>query len=224
MITMNDYMSFVKELQYKFGTDAEKYCKRYFELKYGSPLEHTKLTAEDWTISKFKKEDLDSQGIILGDNGNLIKVLEKLETECNSNPNTTIPRLQYEPKLHNILLLAGLTLSAQRDTAESSTSVTHIGVGTDSTAEAESQTGLITASGARKSFTSSGQRKVVNQTAKFNMVFSDSDLSVPLSITEGATFTAVTSGTCHCRLNFPSFSLTTGEVITFQINETHQNG
>jgi hypothetical protein len=221
---MPDYTAFMKELQEKFGSDAEKYMQRWFQLKYGTPIDHAKISSEKWTISRFRKDELESQGIIYGNNGNLIQVLDKIEQECNDNPNTSLHRLQYEKDLTNILLLLGLTESAKRDTGETSTTIDWIGTGTSATAEDESQAGLISAYGSRKQFSVSGQRKVINQTAKYNMVFSDTDLTVPVNLTEGATYTLSSGGIAHARLNFPSFPLTSGEVITFQINETHQNG
>jgi hypothetical protein len=205
--------------------------KRAFEIRYGFPIEHTKMRHGDWRISKFTQEDFDTLGrITYGEHGNLIQKLERLTEEIESKPQSTIKRLQHYHN-PNILLLVGITESLKRDTNEITTTppsgtsgVQYIGCGTDGTAENQSQTGLIAAYGSRKNFDTQGQRKVINQTAKYNMTFNDTDLALPVIAREAATYNLSTGGIPHARLQFPDFLLEAGQVMTFQINESQVNG
>jgi len=65
---------------------------------------------------------------------------------------------------------------------------------------------------------------VVNQTAKYGMIFDDSALAVPVTLKEACTFTAISGGVAHCRIQYPDFSMSAGERIVFQISELMANG
>ena len=78
---------------------------------------------------------------------------------------------------------------------------------------------------ARRRLSTQGQRKVVNQTAKYGVLWQDSHVSgVPLTITEAGLFTAVTSGIMHARVVFSDFAMSSGDLFVVQVNELHQNG
>ena len=217
------------EFEKRFGFSYKDF-KRAFAVRFGAPIEHTKISHTKWMVSKWNEDEFDSQGITFGKGGNFIEVMEKLQDEVESNPNTTIKRLQHA-KRFNILLLGGITESLKRDTDEVTTTppsaitgVSHIGVGTDGTAESQSQTGLISAYGARKEFDVTGQRVTINQTGKYNMVFKDTDITPPVTLREAVMYNRLTAGTGHNRMQYPDFSFTSGQVITFQTNENQVNG
>jgi hypothetical protein len=199
-----------------------------FEKRFGIPVNHARVFGQRWLVTRWPKIFDEVMGkITYGKNGNFIDKLEKLWhevlTDFANHKNTTIKPIQYAIPF-NILLTVGLTASAQRDTNENTdTGISHIGVGTGGTAELESQTGLITAFGSRKSFDTSGQRKVVGQTAKYGMTFTDVDLTVPVTLKEAVTYNAVTGGTAHTRVQHPDFALLAGERISYQINELMAN-
>jgi len=95
--------------------------------------------------------------------------------------------------------------------------------GTDGTAEAESQTGIIAATGARFDLDTHGQRSTLNQTSKYNDTATDADLTVPVTLKEAALYNKSAAGIAHARIQFPDFALTAGERITAQINELMAN-
>lgn len=206
-----------------------------FERRYGIPLNHVRLSATRWIVSKWSDEAFSTfPSITFGKNSNFLEVIEKQIQEASNDllnkRNTTFQPLQIESKLsklikkYNIHLQGGLTESAKRDTGETSTTIDWIGLGTDGTAELFSQTGLGSAYGSRKQFSVDGYRSTLNQTAKYGMLFTDADLTVPVTLREAVTFTASTGGIAHHRLQYTDFSMSSGQRIAFAIYELHQNG
>lgn len=184
--------------------------------------QHVSLSVDVWTIAKFRQDDFNPR------RNKIIDEFEKWAEEFKQNPTTTCKPIQMEVT-NNILTLTGLTESAKRDTAETSTSVRYMGIGNGSTAESESQTALVAefsgAPYARKDLSVDGQRKVVNQTAKYGVVWDDGDVpSVPTTIREAGLFTASSNGIMHARVLHSDFSLASGDLYVVQINELHANG
>ena len=188
---------------------------------------HVNLQTDNWIMTKWRADEVD----FIKNPTTIVDQHEKLLTEilnCDGNPGKTVLPTQVEVA-NNILTTAGLTESAKRETGETSTTIDYCGIGTSSTAEAESQTSLGSedsgGSYARRRFSTQGQRKVVNQTAKFGVLWQDSHVSgVPLTIKEAGLFTAATSGVMHARVVFSDFAMSSGDLFVVQINELHQNG
>ena len=142
----------------------------------GGVSRHVNLQTDNWIMTKWNADEVDfaKNPTCIVDNHE--KLLQEI-LECEGNPRKTVLPTQVEVA-NNILTTAGLTESAKRDTGETSTTITHVGLGTSSTAEAESQTSLGSelsgGSYARRALASAGQRKVVNQTSKYGMLWEDS--------------------------------------------------
>ena len=189
--------------------------------------EHVSLQTDLWTMSAWKENEIQFKGT------QIIDQIEKVQSELLNdiiNGKNTTPRPIYYENAYNKLTLIGLTESAKRDTDEVATSLTHNSIGTSATTATESDVGLIAedtgGSYARRSYASNGQRKVVSQTAKYGMLWQDTQVSsVPLSIRESGVHWASTgSSTLHARVTFTTFSMTSGDLFVTQINELHQNG
>jgi hypothetical protein len=183
---------------------------------------HVHLSADVWTMALFRQNEIKFHP------RRVVDEFEKWQSEFYEKPLSTVRPKQFDVK-NNILALTGLTESAKRDTAETATSVRYMGIGTGSTAESESQTTLVTedsgGSYARKDFTIEGQRKVVNQTAKWGVTWDDGDISAaPLGIREAGLFTLSAAGVMHARVLHSLFTLTTGDLYVVQLNELHANG
>ncbi len=200
--------------------------KKHPEFEFG----HVQIKQQNWKIATWDQSEFDSvTSIKYGKDGNMIEKMDKLwleiaEDSINQKHTTIFPKQHViEP---NILLLVGLTESSKRDTnfsPQNTTGVQFIGFGTGSTAESESQTGLITAYGSRLDLDVKGQRSTVNQTSKYNVSATDADLTVPVTLKEAVLYNAVTAGVGHARIQFPDFPLTAGDRITIQINELMRN-
>jgi len=193
----------------------------------GGVSRHVNLQTDNWIITKWREDEVDFAKNPTHIVDNHEKLLREI-LDCEGNPRKTVLPTQVDIA-NNILTTTGLAESAKRDTGETSTSVTHVGIGTSSVAEAESQTTLGSedsgGSYARRALASAGQRKVVNQTAKYGMLWQDSHISgVPLTIKEAGLFTAATSGIMHARVVFTDFTLSSGDLFVVQVNELHQNG
>ena len=193
----------------------------------GGVSRHVNLQTDNWIMTKWREDEVDfaKNPTCIVDNHE--KLLREI-LECEGNAGKTVLPTQVEVA-NNILTTAGLTESAKRDTGETSTTITHVGVGTSNTAEAESQTALGSedsgGSYARRALASAGQRKVVNQTAKYGMLWQDSHVSgVPITLKEAGLFTAATSGVMHARVVFTDFAMASGDLFVVQVNELHQNG
>lgn len=193
----------------------------------GGVSRHVNLQTDNWIMTKWRADEVDfaKNPTCIVDNHE--KLLREI-LECEGNPRKTVLPTQVEIA-NNILTTAGLAESAKRDTGETSTTIDYVGVGTSSTAEAESQTSLGSedsgGSYARRQLSVNGQRKVVNQTAKYGMLWQDSHVSaVPITLKEAGLFTAATSGIMHARVVFTDFAMSSGDLFVVQVNELHQNG
>ena len=193
----------------------------------GGVSHHVNLQADNWILTKWNESEVDfakNPTCIVDNHEKLLKEI----LDCEGNPRKTVLPTQVITA-NNILTTAGLAESAKRDTGEVSTTVDYVGIGTSSTAEAESQTSLGSedsgGSYARRRLSTQGQRKVVNQTAKYGVLWQDSHISgVPLTIKEAGLFTAATSGVMHARVVFSDFAMSSGDLFVVQVNELHQNG
>ena len=188
---------------------------------------HVNLQTDNWIMTKWREDEVDfaKNPTCIVDNHE--KMLREI-LDCEGNAGKTVLPTQVITA-NNILTTAGLTEAAKRETGETSTTIDYCGIGTSSTAEAESQTSLGSedsgGSYARRRFSTQGQRKVVNQTAKFGVLWQDSHVSgVPLTIKEAGLFTAATSGVMHARVVFSDFAMSSGDLFVVQVNELHQNG
>jgi len=196
-------------------------------IEFNPGAEHISLQTDLWTISAWRENEVQLNGT------HIIDQIEKIESELFNdihNGKSTTPRPIYYENAYNKLTLIGLTESAKRDTGEVSTTLTHNSIGTSSTTPTESDTGLGTedtgGSYARRSYASNGQRKVTSQTAKYGMLWQDTQVSaVPISIKESGVHWASSGGSnLHARVTFTTFSMTSGDLFVTQINELHQNG
>ena len=189
--------------------------------------DHIALQTDLWTVSAWREDEVQFKGT------HIIDQIEKVEAELANdlfNGKNTVARPIYFENAYNKLTLIGLTESAKRDTGETSTTLTHNSIGTDSTAATESDVNLgaedTGGSYARKAYATDGQRKVTSQTAKYGMLWDDGDVSaVPLSIKEsGVHWHVSNANSMHARVTFTTFSMSSGDLFVTQINELHQNG
>lgn len=198
------------------------------EIKFVPGIDHISHQADLWTLSMWKANEVSFR------DHHIIDDIESLQLELANdllNNKFTTPRPEQYINTFNIITLIGLTESAKRDTGETSSTLTHSSIGTDSTTATESDTDLNTedtgGSYARQAFTAAtGQAKVASQTAKYGMLWNDSTVSsVPITIKEaGVHWHLSDPNKIHSRVTFTSFNLTTGNLFVTQINELHQNG
>ena len=182
----------------------------------GGVSHHVNLQADNWILTKWNESEVDFAKNPTSIVDNHEKMLREI-LDCEGNPGKTV------------LPTKVITESAKRDTGETATTVDYCGTGTSSTSESESQSSLLSedsgGSYARRRFSTQGQRKVVNQTGKYGVLWQDSHISAaPLTIKEAGLFTAATSGIMHARVVFSDFTLSSGDLFVVQVNELHQNG
>ena len=184
---------------------------------------HIRFGISNWTISKWNENEVSFNS------NNIIKEHEKILSE---NPKTSVLPSKIEHS-NNVILTQGLTESAKRDAGLVSTAIDYVSLGTDGTAEAESQTDLqAELSGSpyvRKQLSVAGARAVVGVVAKYGMLFTTSDVpsasSIPITIREAGLHWHVSDASkCHARLAFSDFSLDAGDLLVIQANETMSNG
>lgn len=183
---------------------------------------HLHLSTDIWITAVFRQNEIQFNP------RRVIDEFEKWQNEFFEKPATTV-RPKHFDLINNVLALTGLTESAKRDTGETTTTVKFMGIGTGATAESESQTALVTelsgAPYARKDLSVEGQRKVLNQTAKWGVTWDDGDVtSVPVTLKEAGLFTASTGGIMHARVRHSDFTLNSGDLYVVQLNELHANG
>jgi len=190
---------------------------------------HTTSKSDVWTCSLW-----DSKDIMFTPN-KIIDEIEQLERELHNdltNKKFTTPRpIQFE-NVDNVITLIGLTESAKRDTNEVSTDLQWIGIGDNNpvTAALEGDTDLSSEFAntlyARKDLDVDGQRKVINQTAKYGVLWDDTSFDTPgQTIKEGGVFWhASDASKMHSRVITANFILGAGLLFVIQINELQENG
>jgi len=191
---------------------------------------HIHKTTDHWTMTGWRKDD------VWFDERHIIDEIEKLERELHSdiiNDKHTCPRPTYLENRTNIITLIGLTQSAKRDTneatGEGTGGVQYVSIGSGSTAEVEGNTDLETEFTntlyARKDLDATGQRKVLNQTAKYGVLWDDTSFdSTPQDIKEaGLNWHTTDSSKIHARVTFTTFALGAGDLFVIQINELQEN-
>ena len=188
-----------------------------------------KEKTDNWIMSGWKENE------VKFNKTKIIDEIEKLEFDLYNdliNEKNTCPRPIYFDKKDNILTLIGLTESAKRDTAEVSTSITHNSLGTSATTATESQTDLVaevsggTPTYARKAFSTDGQRKVINQTAKYGMLWDDTDIDVTPAVDikeSGLHWDVSAASKMHARVTFTTFTFDVGDLFVIQMNELQAN-
>ena len=123
-----------------------------------------------------------------------------INDECGKQKeNFTIP---------NLVVDTGLAYIASRMKDATATAMTHMAVGTGTTATAGGQTALVTQLGSRVSLTST--TVTANSTA---YVASFGAGVATGALTEAGIFNALTSGTMLCRTTFPVVNKETGDSI-----------
>ena len=197
------------------------------KVEYAPGVDHISHQHDIWTMSGWKKDEVQLRGT------HIIDDVEKLQLELANdiiNGKNTTARPTYLEVQDNVITLIGLTESAKRDSGETSTTLNWNSVGTSSTAADESQTDLQAedtgGSYARQVYSSAGQRKVVNQTGKYGMLWDDTKVSAAgVILTEsGLHYHLSNSSALHARVVFTAFTLESGNLFVTQINELHQNG
>jgi len=196
------------------------------------PIKGHRVQKTDWwTMTGWKKDE------VWFDDRHIIDEIEKLERDLHEdiiNRKNTCPRPTYIENRVNIITLIGLTQSAKRDTGEAAGEgggggVQYVSVGSGSTAEVEGNTDLETEFTntlyARKDLDATGQRKVINQTAKYGVLFDDTSFdSTPQDIKEaGLNWHTTDSSKLHARVTFTTFQLNAGDIFVIQINELQEN-
>jgi len=196
----------------------------------GTLAGHRHQKTDWWTMTGWHKDD------VWFDDRHIIDEIEKLERELHNdiiNDKHTVPRPIYLENKVNIITLIGLTQSAKRDTneatGEGTGGVQYVSIGSGSTAEVEGNTDLETEFTntlyARKDLDATGQRKVLNQTAKYGVLWDDTSFdTTPQDIKEsGLHWHTTDSSKIHARVTFTTFALSAGDLFVIQINELQEN-
>ena len=112
--------------------------------------------------------------------------------------------VKYETEVPNTVVNAGKAFIAQsmlKTTTNSPAAMTHMGVGTGTTAPAVTQTALTTEIGTRSTVTATNTTvTVTNDTAQYVATFAAGNATG--AIAEAGVFNASTSGTMLCRTQF----------------------
>ena len=199
---------------------------KILDKKYPLVKGHISQKTDMWTITGWHDNEVNFNP------RKIIDEVEKLEYELYDdyiNKKTTTPRPYYLQNVPNVITLIGLTESAKRDTDDVSSSLTHSSIGSGSTAALEGNTDLETEFTntlyARKAYDTSGQRTVLNQTAKYGMLWDDTTFdSTPETIREtGINWSLAGASELHARVTFTAFTLNAGDLFVVQINELQAN-
>jgi hypothetical protein len=157
------------------------------------------------------------------------QIMKENLNDLESGLNTTVRPKKFE-SLNNVILLQGIKESIDRDIGAVSTELNWNSLGSNSTAEAESQTDLqaefTDTAYTRKVFSTAGSRTRTNQTMKLGMLWTGTDFdALPRTIKEsGVHWHLSDSSKCHARVVSTDFVLDAGDLFVVQINELQENG
>ena len=210
--------------------------KRYLARRGLPDFNHLSISYNKWRVAVWDKEDLHQ---VVNKPKSINDVVNKLMAEIKNNPNSTVkydqlseingipiikPR-NIQENIDNIVPSDALREMAQRSTGDKSTTNTHMAVGDDNTAEDLTDTALGNEL-ARKSIATYGTRGVPAGTAieQYGMPWLDTDFTVPETVDEAGLFTAGTGGVLMAHVTFATKTIDTGQIMTTQINISHQNG
>jgi len=190
---------------------------------------HWRASKDRWTITGWKENEIQFN------RHKIIDEIEKIELQLYEdlmNHKNTIPRPIYLTNVDNIITNLGLNNSAGLDTGDHTNSNTHNSLGDDATTPAVGDTDLTseisggTPTYAKLAFDTDGQRKTVNQTAKYGMLWDDGDIDVTpaISIKESGVHWHVSDASkIHSHVTFPTFTFDAGDLFVIQINELQAN-
>ena len=188
---------------------------------------HIKINADSWGFTLWDGKDVSFNPTnIVQENE---KLLSEVQNDLVNNRITTARPKKFE-SMDNVILLQGIKESIDRDIGAVSTQLDYCSIGSNSTAEAESQTDLQTeftdSAYSRKRFSTQGSRSRVSQTMKLGMLWDDTSFdSTPRTIKESGVHWAATGTTkCHARVVSTDFVLDAGDLFVVQINELQENG
>ena len=188
---------------------------------------HIKINSDSWGFTLWDGKDVSFNPT------NIVQENEKLLSEVQNdliNNRTTTARPKKFEAMDNVILLQGIQESIDRDLGTASTQLDYCSIGSNSTAEAESQTDLqaefTDSAYSRKRFSTVGSRSRVNQTMKLGMLWDDTSFdATPRTIREAGVHWASTGTTkCHARVVSTDFALDAGDLFVVQINELQENG
>ena len=188
---------------------------------------HIKINADSWGFTLWDGKDVSFNPTnIVQENE---KLLSEVQNDLVNNRITTARPKKFEA-MDNVILLQGIKESIDRDIGSVSTQLDYCSIGSNSTAEAESQTDLQTeftdSAYSRKRFSTQGSRSRVSQTMKLGMLWDDTSFdATPKTIKESGVHWAATGTTkCHARVVSTDFVLDAGDLFVVQINELQENG
>lgn len=200
----------------------------------GLDASHLNLSWNLWNLALWQEEDVKE---LVENPKNTLPFLDKIWAEIRSKAGSTIKPIMSEMNFgkfgkavtfqqrYNIITTSGLIEMAKRGTAEAATTTgtTHVAIGTGSTAEALADVTL-EAEKARKEFDTAGTRAVFGTTERYGAPFSRSDLSADETITEAGLLTKAALGELIARVTATGVTITTGRIMTVQVDITHANG
>jgi len=200
----------------------------------GLDPEHLSLSWNLWKLVLWQEEDVKE---IVEHPKKTLEFLDNIWREIKQKPKSTIRPLQVEINFgdfvkkitwqnrFNILTTSGLIEMAKRGTAESvtTTGTTHCAVGIGTTAEVLADTTLEDEKD-RKEFDTDGVRAVSGTTERYGMPFARSDFSADETITEAGLLTLSALGELIARVTAAGVQITTGRILTVQVDITHANG
>jgi len=204
----------------------------------GMGPEHITLDYNTWNLSTWHEDEM----LYLQNEPNqILNYLDKLWIEiANTDRNTTIKPIEtslalglprektvkiHYNSIYNIITTSGLVEIGARGTAEADTTtgVTHGAVGIGTTAEALADVALETEED-RKEFDTDGVRAMSGTTERYGLAFSRSDFSADKEISEAGLLTKVSGGHLVARVVATPVTVSTGRIMTMQVDITHVNG
>lgn len=157
------------------------------------------------------------------------RLLMEWYNDLLNHTNKSPDPIKFEPN-ENVILLNGLKESIDRDIGDASTVNDWASLGSSGTSEDEIQTDLIAeftdSAYARRVFSVEGSLQRVNQTAKYGMLWDDTNFdATPRSIREAGIHWHISNGSsCHARVVSTQFDLNAGDLFVSQISELQENG
>jgi hypothetical protein len=219
--------------------DEESLYRKLFKKKFGYDPVHAHIYDNPWIISTWKSDEV-TELVELQHKGEELyqknpkfadskqfDFLNKLWQELKSTTRNTVIRPASNPIIKlNVLTLAGMTEMGKRSTAESSSTNSHMNIGTGTTPEQETDSTTYSNSlQTQLARIAVGSRATVNQQERYSAAFSNpTHVTGSPNISEAGINTHASSGIQIARVTFPAESLPNGYTKAFQALINHRNG
>ena len=223
----------------QLSASEERKYRYLFKKKFGYDPVHFHIYENPWIVSTWRSKEVPELIELQARGEDLYKknprftdskqfdFLNKLWEELKNTTRNTVTRPLWNPIIKlNILTNGGMTEMGKRSTAESTSTNSHMNIGTGTTSElVTDDTTYSNSLQTQRARIAVASRATVSQQERYSAAFSNpTHVTGSPAISEAGINTHATSGIQIARVTFAAQSLLNGYTMAFQALVNHRNG